>query len=108
MSLQGYGLRTPDRGYFRLSEATRWDHLGFFQTPIRGNNQSDHVMNTTYSGYDSFWGTTVHNLLYSHIQLHNTYTYIRGNIVNNNDDFNERTNTLLYKNISLTLYSRKG
>ena len=25
-----------------------------------------------------------------------------------NDDFNERTNTLLYKNIPLTLYSRKG
>ena len=25
-----------------------------------------------------------------------------------NNDFNERTNTLLYKNISLTLYSRKG
>ena len=30
------------------------------------------------------------------------------NIINNNDDFNERTNTLLYKNISLTFYSRKG
>ena len=29
-------------------------------------------------------------------------------IKQNNDDFNERTNTLLYKNISLTLYSRKG
>ena len=25
-----------------------------------------------------------------------------------NDDFNKRTNTLLYKNIPLTLYSRKG
>ena len=37
-----------------------------------------------------------------------TYTNIYGNIVNNNDDFNERTNTLLYKNISLTLYARKG
>ena len=36
------------------------------------------------------------------------YTNICGNIVNNNDDFNERTNTLLYKSISLTLYSRKG
>ena len=47
-------------------------------------------------------------MLYSHIQLHNAYTNICGNIVNNNDDFNERTNTLLYKNISLTLYSRKG
>ena len=35
------------------------------------------------------------------------YKYMR-NIVNNNDDFNERTNTLLYKNISLTLYSRKS
>ena len=29
------------------------------------------------------------------------------NIIKHNDDFNERTNTLLYKNISLTLYSRK-
>ena len=47
-------------------------------------------------------------MLYSHIQLHNTYTNISGNIVNNNEDFNERTNTLLYKNIPLTLYSRKG
>ena len=46
----------------------------------------------------------------THVVLLNTYTYtnISGNIVNNNDDFNERTNTLLYKNISLTLYSRKG
>ena len=34
----------------------------------------------------------------------NTYTNICRNIVN----LNERTNTLLYKNISLTLYSRKG
>ena len=45
-----------------------------------------------------------HMLLCSRIYIHN----ISGNIVNNNDDFNERTNTLLYKNISLTLYSRKG
>ena len=36
------------------------------------------------------------------------YTNISGNIVSNNDDFNERTKTLLYKNISLILYSRKG
>ena len=35
------------------------------------------------------------------------YRYMR-NIINHNDDFNERTNTLLYKNISPTLYSRKG
>ena len=36
-----------------------------------------------------------------------TYTNICGNIVNNNDDFNERTNTLLYKNIiSHTLFSK--
>ena len=47
-------------------------------------------------------------VLFCHIHLHNTYTNISGNIVNNNDDFNERTNTLLYKNIPLTLYSRKG
>ena len=38
------------------------------------------------------------------IYIHN----ICGNIVKNNDGFNERTNTLLYENISLTLYSRKG
>ena len=37
-----------------------------------------------------------------------TYTNICGNIVNDNDDFNKRMNTLLYKNITLTLYSRKG
>ena len=30
------------------------------------------------------------------------YTHICGNIVNNNDDFNKRTNTLLYKNINLS------
>ena len=47
-------------------------------------------------------------MLNSNTQLHSTYTNISGNIVNNNDDFNERTNTLLYKNISLKLYSRKG
>ena len=36
-----------------------------------------------------------------------TYTNICGKIVNNNDDFNERTNTLLYKNIiSHTLFSK--
>ena len=46
------------------------------------------------------------HLLYSYIHIHNTN--ICRNIVNNNDDFNERTNTLLYKNIALTLYSRKG
>ena len=39
-----------------------------------------------------------------HIHLHNK----SGNIVNNNDDFNERTNILLYKNIPPTLYSQKG
>ena len=42
------------------------------------------------------------------LYTHNTYANICGNKVNNNDDFNERANTLLYKNISLTLYSRKG
>ena len=39
------------------------------------------------------------------LYTHNSYTNISGNIKTN---FNERTNTLLYKNISLTLYSRKG
>ena len=50
-------------------------------------------------------------MLYSHnttIRIHIYNTNISGNIVNNNDDFSERTNTLLYKNISHTLYSRKG
>ncbi len=37
------------------------------------------------------------------IHIHNTC----GHVVNNNDDFNERTNTLLYKNIPVTFYSRK-
>ena len=48
-------------------------------------------------------------MLYSHIQLHNTYTNISGNTVNNNDDLNERMNTRLYK--KYTLFSkglRKG
>ena len=35
------------------------------------------------------------------------YKY-RQNIIKHNDDFKERTNTLIYKNIPLTLYSRKG
>ena len=43
-------------------------------------------------------------MLYSHIHIHNTC----GNIVNYNDNFNEWTNILLYKNMPLTLYSRKG
>ena len=43
-------------------------------------------------------------MLYSHLHIHNTN--ISGNIDNNNDDFNERTNTLLYKNISHTLFSK--
>ena len=43
-------------------------------------------------------------LLYSH------YTNISRNIIKHNirTSMNERTNTLLYKNKSLTLYSRKG
>ena len=41
-------------------------------------------------------------MLYSHIHIHNIN--INGNIVNNNDDFKERTNTLLYKNISHALF----
>ena len=48
------------------------------------------------------------SMLYRRIHIHNTYTNICGNIVNNNDDFNKRTDTLLYKNIPLTLYFRKG
>ena len=39
------------------------------------------------------------------IQLHNTYTC--RDIIKHNDNFNEITNTRLYKNIPLTLYSRK-
>ena len=41
----------------------------------------------------------------------NTYTNIclhAETSLTGNDDFNKRTNTLLYKNISLILYSRKG
>ena len=47
-------------------------------------------------------------LLYTNNHMHNTN--ISGNIVNNNirTSMNEWTNTLLYKNIPLTLYSRKG
>ena len=49
-------------------------------------------------------------LLYIHnatARIHITYTNISGNIVNNNDDFNERTNTLLYKKYtSHTLFER--
>ena len=46
-----------------------------------------------------FW--PINSVVYPH-----TYTNICGNKVNNNDDFNERTNTLLYKNIiSHTLFS---
>ena len=48
--------------------------------------------------------TSINLMLYSHIHIHNACR----NIVNNNDDFNERTNTILYKNIPLTLYSGKG
>ena len=36
------------------------------------------------------------------------YIYIYIIKAEHNDDFNERTNTLLYKNMPLTLYSRKG
>ena len=43
-------------------------------------------------------------LLCRHIHIDNKC----GKKVKHNDDFNERTNTLLYKNIPLTLYSRMG
>ena len=49
---------------------------------------------------------TVQQVLYTHNTC--TYTNISGNIVNIMTIFNERRNTLLYKNIPLTLYSRKG
>ena len=42
---------------------------------------------------------------YIMLYTHNIYTNICRNIVNNNDEL-QWTNTLLYKNISLTLYSR--
>ena len=43
------------------------------------------------------------------IQLHVYIIYkYMWTIIKHNDDFNEQTNTLLYKNISLTLYSWKG
>ena len=34
-------------------------------------------------------------MLYCRIHIHYTYTNISGNIVSNNDNFNERRNTLL-------------
>ena len=43
------------------------------------------------------------HLLYTHINA-----YVNRDIIEHNDDFNERTNSLLYKNIPLSLYSRKG
>ena len=55
-----------------------------------------------------WWGNQSRRrkMLYSrtHIHIH----FISRDIINNNDDFNERTNTLLYKNIPLTPYSLKG
>ena len=36
------------------------------------------------------------------------HTFTSRNIIKQFTNFNERTNTLLFKNISLTLYSRKG
>ena len=39
---------------------------------------------------------------------YNTRCKYTQNIINHNDDFNERMNTLPYKNIPLTLYSWKG
>ena len=45
-------------------------------------------------------------VLYSHIHIHNTYTTI--DIIKHTENFNEQTNTLLYKDIPLTFYSRKG
>ena len=41
------------------------------------------------------------------IHIHNTYTSICGNLVNNNDEL-QWTNTFLYEIISLTLYSQMG
>ena len=56
-----------------------------------------------------FYSPIGQGVLYIHntaARIHITYTNISGNIVNNHDNFNERTNTLLYKNIPLTLYSK--
>ena len=44
-------------------------------------------------------------MLYSHIHTNISRSIIKHNL---RTSTNERTNTLLYKNISLTLYSRKG
>ena len=41
------------------------------------------------------------NMLYTHI-----HADVSRDIIKHNDDFNERTNTLLYKNILLTFYSK--
>ena len=43
---------------------------------------------------------------YLDLMLYTHNTNISRNIIKHNDDFNERTNTLLYENIALTLYSR--
>ena len=47
-------------------------------------------------------------MLYSHIQLHNTYANISGNIVIIIYELQWTNDTRLYKNIPHTLYSRKG
>ena len=53
--------------------------------------------------------STIREVLYSRIHIYiYIYTNISGKIVSHNDDFNEQTNTLLYKNIISQLYSRKG
>ena len=59
--------------------------------------------------YHAMWAWTgqKHKILICCI-VYYAYTNMHGNTNNCNDDFYKWTNTLLYKNLFLTLYSRKG
>ena len=46
-------------------------------------------------------------MFYSHNDKTNIHIFISGNIIKDNDDFNERTNTLLYKNMYLSHFFSK-
>ena len=56
-----------------------------------------------HGGHELALGIKYENVVYYITRIQ----YTR-DIIKHNDDFNEWTNTLLYKNISLTLYSREG
>ena len=52
--------------------------------------------------FDLVWPTNCWYCCIATIQLYYAYTNIHGNIINCNDDFNKRTNTLLYRNLYLS------